>query len=101
MAALVRPHYPHPSVPPFRGTWSRLAARPFFLPSAANFPQGMLVFIQVEHKSSRENVHSRTAIQRHARLLKNDTTTKLDIAKKRLKAGWNVDYLGRLLRLNS
>nr|WP_035627828.1 ISAs1 family transposase [Herminiimonas sp. CN] len=34
-------------------------------------------------------------------LLKSDTTTKLGIANKRLKAGWNVDYLGRLLGLNN
>lgn len=32
-------------------------------------------------------------------LLKNDKTTKLGVANKRLKAGWNVDYLGRLLGL--
>lgn len=34
-------------------------------------------------------------------LLKNDTTTKLGIANKRLKAGGNIDFLGRLLGLNS
>lgn len=32
-------------------------------------------------------------------LLKNDKTTKLGVANKRLKAGWNVDYLGKLLGL--
>jgi predicted transposase YbfD/YdcC len=32
-------------------------------------------------------------------LLKSDTTTKLGIANKRLKAGWNVDYLAMLLGL--
>lgn len=34
-------------------------------------------------------------------LLKNDKTTKLGVANKRLKAGWNVDYLGKLLGLPS
>jgi predicted transposase YbfD/YdcC len=34
-------------------------------------------------------------------LLKSDTTTKLGIANKRLKAGWNVNYLSRLLSLNN
>jgi predicted transposase YbfD/YdcC len=34
-------------------------------------------------------------------LLKSDTITKLGIANKRLKAGWNVNYLGRLLGLNN
>ena len=34
-------------------------------------------------------------------LLKSDTTTKLGVANKRLKAGWNVDYLGKLLGLKS
>ena len=34
-------------------------------------------------------------------LLKSDTTTKLGIANKRLKAGWNVDYLGMLLGLSN
>jgi N-acetyl-gamma-glutamyl-phosphate reductase len=29
--------------------WSRLATRPFFLPSVGNFRQGMLVFIQLAH----------------------------------------------------
>jgi predicted transposase YbfD/YdcC len=32
-------------------------------------------------------------------LLKSDTSTKLGIANKRLKAGWNVDYLEKLLGL--
>lgn len=32
-------------------------------------------------------------------LLKNDTSTKLGVANKRLKAGWNVNYLGKLLGL--
>lgn len=32
-------------------------------------------------------------------LLKNDKSTKLGIANKRLKAGWNVAYLGKLLGL--
>ncbi|HEX7641876.1 MAG TPA: ISAs1 family transposase [Burkholderiaceae bacterium] len=32
-------------------------------------------------------------------LLKNDKTTKLGVANKRLKAGWNVDYLAKLLGL--
>jgi hypothetical protein len=32
-------------------------------------------------------------------LLKSDTSTKLGVATKRLKAGWNVAYLGRLLGL--
>ncbi|MBC7860164.1 MAG: ISAs1 family transposase [Burkholderiaceae bacterium] len=32
-------------------------------------------------------------------LLKRDKSTKLGIANKRLKAGWNVDYLGKLLGL--
>lgn len=32
-------------------------------------------------------------------LLKNETTTKLGVANKRLKAGWNVDYLAKLLGL--
>lgn len=32
-------------------------------------------------------------------LLKNDKTTRLGIANKRLKAGWNVNYLARLLGL--
>jgi len=34
-------------------------------------------------------------------LLKSDTTTKLGVANKRLKAGWNVDYLARLLGLKN
>jgi predicted transposase YbfD/YdcC len=34
-------------------------------------------------------------------LLKNDTTTKLGVANKRLKAGWNVDHLGKLPGLKS
>jgi predicted transposase YbfD/YdcC len=34
-------------------------------------------------------------------LLKSDKTTKLGVANKRLKAGWNVDYLGKLLGLPS
>lgn len=32
-------------------------------------------------------------------LLKGDKTTKLGVANKRLKAGWNVDYLSKLLGL--
>ncbi len=32
-------------------------------------------------------------------VLKSDTKTKLGIANKRLKAGWNVDYLAKLLGL--
>ena len=32
-------------------------------------------------------------------LLKSDASTKLGVANKRLKAGWNVDYLGKLLGL--
>lgn len=44
--------------------WSRLVVRPFFLPSVANYPQGMLVFIQVEHKSDRESVHFHQALER-------------------------------------
>jgi predicted transposase YbfD/YdcC len=32
-------------------------------------------------------------------LLKSDATTKLGVANKRLKAGWNVNYLGKLLGL--
>jgi predicted transposase YbfD/YdcC len=32
-------------------------------------------------------------------LLKKDTSTKLGIANKRLKAGWNVDYLAKLMGL--
>lgn len=32
-------------------------------------------------------------------LLKNDKSTKLGVANKRLKAGWNVEYLGKLLGL--
>jgi hypothetical protein len=31
--------------------------------------------------------------------LKNDKTTKLGVASKRLKTAWNVDYLGKLLGL--
>lgn len=34
-------------------------------------------------------------------LLKSDKSTKLGIANKRLKAGWNVAYLGKLLGLTS
>lgn len=34
-------------------------------------------------------------------LLKNDKTAKLGVASKRLKAGWNVDYLCKLLGLPS
>ena len=34
-------------------------------------------------------------------LLKNDKTAKLGVANKRLKAGWNVDYLAKLLGLAS
>lgn len=34
-------------------------------------------------------------------LLKGDSTTKIGVADKRLKAGWNVDYLGRLLGLKT
>jgi predicted transposase YbfD/YdcC len=33
-------------------------------------------------------------------LLKNDKTTKLGVANKRLKAGWNVNYLSKLLGLS-
>lgn len=33
------------------------------------------------------------------KLLKGDKSTKLGIANKRLKAGWNVDYLTKLLGL--
>jgi predicted transposase YbfD/YdcC len=33
-------------------------------------------------------------------LLKNDKTTKLGVAYKRLKAGWNVNYLIKLLGLS-
>lgn len=32
-------------------------------------------------------------------LLKNDKTTKLGVANKRLKAGWNVNYLSKLMGL--
>ena len=32
-------------------------------------------------------------------LLKNDKTSKLGVANKRLKAGWNVTYLSKLLGL--
>ena len=32
-------------------------------------------------------------------LLKNDKTTKLGVANKRLKAGWNVEDLAKLLGL--
>ena len=32
-------------------------------------------------------------------LLKNDKSTKLGVANKRLKAGWNVTYLAKLLGL--
>lgn len=32
-------------------------------------------------------------------LLKNEKTTKLSVASKRLKAGWNADYLGKVLGL--
>lgn len=34
-------------------------------------------------------------------VLKNDKTTKLGVANKRLKAGWNVDYLSKLLGLGT
>ena len=34
-------------------------------------------------------------------LLKNDKTSKLGVASKRLKAGWNVNYLSKLLGLPS
>lgn len=32
-------------------------------------------------------------------LLKNDKTSKLGVASKRLKAGWNVNYLSKLFGL--
>ncbi|MCW8178894.1 ISAs1 family transposase, partial [Verminephrobacter eiseniae] len=44
--------------------------------------------------------HNLSILRRIAlNLLKNEKTCKLGVAAKRLKAGWDVRYLAKLLRL--
>lgn len=55
--------FSHKHIPEIQ-TWSRLAARPFFLPSVGNYRQGMLVFIQVAHERDDRSTQFQHALER-------------------------------------
>ena len=55
--------FSHKHIPEIQA-WSKLTARPFFLPSVGNYPQGMLVFIQIEHKSETQSAWLHRALER-------------------------------------
>lgn len=55
--------FSHKHIPEIQA-WSKLAVRPFFLPSVANYPQGMLVFIQIAHESDGRSEQFQRAFER-------------------------------------
>ena len=71
---------------------------------ALNLPRFLRVFFAFREEDCRirdgEAAQNFAILRRIAfNLLKKDTSTKLGIANKRLKAGWNVDYFANLLGL--